>query len=136
MQLHILAQASSKAQIVSKLWISLSEVTGHSVTTSETRFNISTIPKDYHDFADVFSKSKAGKLTDHQPYDLKIILDEGTSPPHSQIYSLSQEELATLHKFIDKNLAKGLICPSCSSHGAPVLFIWKKYGSLGLCVDF
>ena len=78
MQLHILAQASSKAQIVSKLWISLSEVTGHSATTSKTKVNMSTVPKDYHDFADIFSKSKAGKLADHQPYDLKITLDEGT----------------------------------------------------------
>ena len=42
---------------------------------------MSTIPEDYHDFADIFSKSKASKLADHQPYDLKITLDEGTSPP-------------------------------------------------------
>jgi len=97
---------------------------------------MSTIPEDYHDFMDIFSKSKASKLADHRPYNLKITLDEGTSPPYSPIYSLSQEELAALHKFIDENLATGLICPSCSPHGAPVLFIQKKDGSLRLCVDF
>jgi len=84
----------------------------------------------------VFSKSKAGKLANHQPYDLKITLDEGTAPPFGPNYSLSQEELVALCKFIDENLATGFICPSCSSHGAPVLFIHKKDGSLQLCIDF
>jgi len=106
------------------------------MTNSKIPVDMRTIPKDYHDFVDVFSKSKAGKLADHQPYDLKITLDEGTSPPYGPIYSLSQEELTALHKFIDKNLATGLICPSCSSHGALVLFIWKKDSSLRLCIDF
>src|SRR5882724_9667131 len=138
MQLCILMQASSKARIVSNSGShSLrSLVTGHSVTTSETNIDMHTIPEDYHDFADIFSKSKAGKLADHQPYDLKITLDKGTSLPYGPIYSLSQEELATLPKFIDKNLATGLIHPSRSPHGAPVLFIQKKDGSLQLCVDF
>src|SRR5882672_1112399 len=71
-----------------------------------------------------------------RPYDLKITLDEGTALPYGPIYSLSQEELAALRKFIDENLATGFICPSSSSHGAPVLFIQKKDGSLRLCVDF
>ena len=119
-----------------QLQISLPEVTGHSMTTSETKVVMSTIPEDYHDFADVFSKSKASKLADHRPYDLKITLDEGTSPPYGLVYSLFREELAALQKFIDKNLATGLICPSCSPHGALVLFIWKKDSSLRLCVNF
>jgi len=106
------------------------------MTTSEIKVDMSTIPEDYHDFMDIFSKSKASKLADHRPYDLKITLDKGTSLPYSLIYSLSQEELAALHKFIDRNLAAGLICPSCSPHGAPVLFIWKKDGSLRCCIDF
>src|SRR5882724_12424702 len=41
--------------------------------------NMNSIPEEYHNFADVFSKSKAGKLAEHQPYDFKINLDEGTS---------------------------------------------------------
>jgi len=79
---------------------------------------------------DMFSKKKAGKLAKHQPYDLKITLDEGTTPPFGPIYSLSQEELVALHKFIDKNLATRFIHPSCSPCGAPVLFILKKDSSL------
>ena len=113
-----------------KLWISLPEVTGQSVTTSKIPVDMSSVPEDYHDFADVFSKSKAGKLADHRPYDLKITLDKGTALPFGPIYSLSQEELAALHKFIDENLATGFIRPSQSPHGVLVLFIQKKDGSL------
>ena len=92
-----------------QLRISLPEVTGH--LTSSTPVNLSALLEDYHDFTDVFSKSKAGKLAEHQPYDLKITLEKGTVPPFSPIYSLSQEELAALRKFIDENLAIGFICP-------------------------
>jgi len=62
-----------------QLQISLPEVTGHSMTTSKTPVDMSTVPEDYHDFVDVFSKSKAGKLADHRPYNLKITPDKGTS---------------------------------------------------------
>ena len=83
-----------------RLTISHPEVTGHSTATEPT-VDMNNVPEEYHDFADVFSKSKAGKLADHRPYDLKITLDEGTSPPFGPIYSLSQQELAALRKFID-----------------------------------
>src|SRR5882724_749745 len=119
-----------------QLWISHPEVTSQTTTTMEKMVDMNNIPEEYHNFADVFSKSKAGKLAEHRPYDLKINLDEGTAPPFGPIYSLSQEELAALRKFIDDNLATGFICPSCSPHGAPVLFICKKDGSLRLCVNF
>ena len=105
-------------------------------STATSLIDLTSLPKEYHDFVDVFSKSKAGKLTEHQPYDLKITLDKGTVPPFSPIYSLSQEELAALHKFIDENLATGFIRPSWSPCGAPVLFIRKKDGLLRLCVNF
>jgi len=58
MQLRILAQASLKARIVSNSGISLPEVTGHSTTTSKTKVDMSTIPEDYHNFMDIFSKSR------------------------------------------------------------------------------
>ena len=51
------------------------------------------------------------------------------------MYSLSQSEVGSLREFIDEHLHIGFIRPS-NSHGAPVLFIHKKDGSLQLCVDF
>ena len=119
-----------------RLQVTTPEVTGRSATNIPGLGNLDGVPKEYHNFADVFSKSKASILADHHPYDLKITLEDGASPPLGPIYSLSQEELLALRKFIDENTATRFICPSRSPHGAPVLFIQKKDRSLRLCCDF
>ena len=98
--------------------------------------DLSAIPEDYHEYRDVFSKSKAGTLPPHRPHDLKIELEEGAEPPIGRMYSLSETELVALRKFLDENLNNGFVRPSTSSHGAPILFVKKKDGSLRLCVDF
>ena len=58
--------------------------------------NMTGVLPDYHEFTDIFSKTHASAPTPHQPYDLKIELEEGTSPPFGPIYSLSQSELKSL----------------------------------------
>jgi len=98
--------------------------------------DLNIVPPEYCDYADVFSKVKASELPPHHNYDLKIELEEGTSPPLGTLYSLSPVELSTLRMFIDENLNTGFICPTASSHAALVLFVKKKDGSLRLCVDF
>ena len=119
-----------------RLQVVTPEATGRSATSLPGPVTLDGVLKEYHNFADVFSKSKAGILADHRPYDLKITLEDGASPPLRPIYSLSQEELLALRKFIDENTATWFIRPSRSPHGAPVLFIRKKDGSLRLCCDF
>ena len=108
----------------------------NSTQKSDTPVDLSPIPSEYHDYTDVFSKSKADTLPPHRPYDLKINLEEGTSPPLGPIYSLSPAELATLHEFIDEHLKSGFIHPTNSPYGAPILFVKKKNGQLQLCMDF
>jgi hypothetical protein len=98
--------------------------------------NLSDIPPEYHEFADVFSKAKASQLPPHREHDLKIDLEEGTSPPLGTLYSLSVTELEALRTFLDENLTNGFIRSATSAHAAPVLFVRKKDGSLRLCVDF
>ena len=56
-------------------------------TTSEDS-DLSRIPLDYHNFANVFSKTKADILAPHCEHDLKIDLEEGTSPPIGTTYIL------------------------------------------------
>jgi len=97
--------------------------------------DLSSVPEAYHDFADIFSKAKASVLTPYREYDLKIELEEGAPLPPGRLYSLSPI-LETLRGFIDENLRFGFICPTSSSHAAPVLFVKKKDGSLRLCVDY
>jgi hypothetical protein len=94
------------------------------------------VPDVYHEFTDVFSKVRADTLAPHRPYDIKINLEEGASPPISPIYSLSASELKALPEFIDEHLNIGYIRASHSSHDAPVLFVRKKDRLLRICVDF
>jgi len=98
--------------------------------------NLSNISSKYHEFANVFSKTKAETLPPHCPYDLKINLEEGTQSPVGPIYSLSASEQEALKEFIEENLNTDFIQLTSSLHSALVLFIKKKDGSLCLCVDF
>jgi hypothetical protein len=75
----------------------------------ELPIDLSSIPEEYHEFANVFSKTHADTLPSHRHYDLKIDLEEGISPLISPIYSLSQTELDALCEFIDENLSIGFI---------------------------
>jgi hypothetical protein len=94
------------------------------------------IPREYRDFADVFSELKANNLPEHRTYDHKIELQEGAEPPFGPIYSLSEVELTTLKEYLQDNIEKGFIRTSTSPAGSPVLFVKKKDGSLRLCVDY
>ena len=107
-----------------------------STQKSDTLVDLSSVPLEYHDYADVFRKSKANTLPPHRPYDLKINLEEGTSPPLGLIYSLSPAELAALCEFINEHLKSSFICHTNSPYRAPILFIKKKNGQLWLCIDF
>ena len=104
--------------------------------SSVSSSDLSGIPPEYQDFADVFSEEEAYSLPPHRDFDLKIETIEGEVPPVGHIYSLSQAELSALREFIDKNLKANFIYPSRSTHGAPILFVKKKDGSLRLCVDY
>jgi len=52
------------------------DIQANSTKLAETP-DLSNIPSEYHEFADVFSKTKAEVLAPHHPYDLKIDLEEG-----------------------------------------------------------
>jgi transposase InsO family protein len=96
----------------------------------------SIVPPDYTDFSEVFSKESASVLPPHRPYDHRIPLEPGTTPPFGPLYSLSEVELKALDEYIKENLSKGYIRASTSSAGAPILFIKKRDGGLRLCVDY
>jgi len=68
---------------------------GNSAKSEET-IDLSNVLQEYHDYSNIFSKNKADMLLPHQPCDLKIELEEGTSLPLGTVYSLSQNELKAL----------------------------------------
>ena len=93
-------------------------------------------PKEYQDFATLFSEKEANRLPPYRPGDHRIQLHEGTTPSFGPRYSLSKQELEALRKWLDDNLAKGFIRTLLSPAGSPILFVKKKDGSLPLCVDY
>lgn len=103
--------------------------------TSDVVVHPVTIPREYEDVAEVFSKAAADELPEHGPHDHSIELSEGT-PGFGPLYNLSASELATLKGYLEDNLAKGFIRKSSSPAGAPILFVKKKDGTLRLCVDY
>jgi len=86
---------------------------------------------------EVFSKKEADSLPPHRGHlDHHIPLVDSAKLTFGPIYNLLEMELRVLKKYLEDKLAKGLICPSTSPFGSPVLFIKKPDGSLCLCVDY
>lgn len=59
-----------------------------------------------------------------------------TSPISKPAYRLSPKEKAEVERQVKELLERGLICPSHSPYGAPVLFVQKKDGALRMCIDY
>jgi len=91
-----------------KLCLRSSNIQANSTKLAETS-NLSNVSSEYHEFADIFSKTKAEVLLPHHPYDLKINLEEGAQPPVGPIYSLLASEQEALKEFIEENLNMGFI---------------------------
>ena len=91
-----------------KLCLHSLDIQANSAKLVETS-DLSNVPSKYHEFANVFSKTKAEVLAPYHPYDLKINLEEGAQPPVGPIYSLSVSEQEVLKKFIEENLNIGFI---------------------------
>ena len=68
--------------------------------------------------------------------DFRIDLVPGTEPISKTPYRMIAHELVELKVQLEELLAKGLIRPSVSPWGAPVIFVKKKDGSLRLCIDY
>ena len=94
------------------------------------------LPKEYHEFADVFSRGDLDVLPPYRPYDHRVPVQENAKLPFSRLYSMLQNELEVLKKYLDDNLRKGFISPSSSLVASPVLFVKKPGGGLRLCVDY
>ena len=64
-------------------------------------------------------------------------IDTGDHPPISKpAYRLSPKEKEEVQRQVTELLGKGLIQPSQSPYGAPVLFVQKKDGTLRMCIDY
>ncbi len=95
------------------------------------------VPREYIDFADIFSPKLAVELPEHTEInDYAIELVDDWQPLYSPIYSLRLIELETLKAYIENNLANSFIKSSKFPTRVPIFFDKKPDGSLGLYVDY
>jgi hypothetical protein len=94
------------------------------------------LPKQYHEFVDVFKHKTDFKLPPHQSVDHGINLKPGEEPPYKKGFPMNPEQLKAVKKYIDKELAKGTIEESKSSCASLVLIVRKPNGGLRICVDY
>ena len=86
------------------------------------------------DFPKVFQEVSG--LPPNREIEFAIELLPGTTPISKAPYRMAPTELIELKKQLQELLDKGLIQPSVSPWGAPVLFVRKKDGSLRLCINY
>jgi hypothetical protein len=88
------------------------------------------------EFQDIFSETPkaGGALVDLPEHAIKLI--PGAKAPFRRNYRLSPLELQELRTQVAEFLAKGIITPSNSPFGAPVLFVPKPGGGLRFTLDY
>ena len=131
---NMLVQQASYAknmEIFSILIRNIKKALAPKSTTNPTK----KLPTEYHDFFDVFFQADSNILPLHHPYDHKIPLMEEKTPPWSLLYSMSQDKLKVLKKYLEKNLSKGFIRASSSPALSHVFFASKPEGGLQFCID-
>jgi hypothetical protein len=87
------------------------------------------------EFADVFREELPG-MPPERELEFTIDLKPRTKPIARAPYRMSTLELQELKMQLKELLDMGLICPSVSPWGAPVIFIRKKDRSWRLCIDY
>jgi hypothetical protein len=94
------------------------------------------VPREYHDYLDIFDEDKANQFPDTRPWDHKIEMKSGFEPKSFKTYNLTPEEQVELDKFLKENLDKGYIKPLQSPMASPFFFVKKKDGKLRPCQDY
>jgi hypothetical protein len=87
------------------------------------------------EYPDVFPEELPGMPPDR---DIEFIIElvPGTAPIAQRPYRMNPQELKELKKQLADMLSKGLIHPSASPWGSPVIFVDKRDGTIRLCVDY
>jgi RNase H-like domain found in reverse transcriptase/Reverse transcriptase (RNA-dependent DNA polymerase)/Integrase zinc binding domain/Integrase core domain len=87
------------------------------------------------EFQDVFKSELPGLPPERTTFHT-IPLKPGAEPPSRRMHRLSKLEHEETIRQTRLLLQKGLIEPSHSPYGAPILFVSKPDGTLRMCVDF
>ncbi|KAK3567221.1 hypothetical protein QTP86_014214 [Hemibagrus guttatus] len=106
-----------------------------SVESPETNAR-GTLPREYSDLQEVFSKVRATHLPPHRPWDCAIKLFPNAMLPKNRVYPLSLPETKAMEDYIEEALSAGHIHISTSPVAAGFFFVKKKDGGLHPCIDY
>jgi hypothetical protein len=114
-----------------KLWINLKEnlATKLASEANQKKPDLTPeqlVPREYHDYLDIFNENKANRFPDTRPWDHKIEMKSGFEPKSFKTYNMTPEEQVELDKFLKENLDKGYIKPSQSPMASPFFFVKKR----------
>ena len=88
------------------------------------------VPKQYRDFAIVFSEEESQRLPRYQPWDHAIDLEpDAVQKWKIKLYPMSPNVQLELDKFLTEHIQKGYLVPSKSPMASPVFFIKRRTGS-------
>ena len=104
--------------------------------TKEKEVQLERLPRKYWQYKELFLDEKAEMLAPRRTFHHAINLKEGATLPWGPIYPMSAYHLEELNKYLCKMFAQGKMVHSKSPAGAPILFVPKPNGKLGLCVDY
>jgi hypothetical protein len=95
------------------------------------------LPKEYQEFARLFSNEAADRFPPAREWDHTIDLKLGAPDAlDCKVYPMTRDEDTTLKKFLDEMVAKGYIRPSKSPYVSPFFFVKKKDGKLQPVQDY
>ena len=92
------------------------------------------LPYVVSDYTDVFEEVRG--LPPDRELEFEIVLRKDASSIWKPTYQLGKPELDALKTELDDLMSKGLIRPSVSPWGAPILLVGKKDGGKRLCIDY
>jgi hypothetical protein len=99
--------------------------------------NEAELPKEYKEFARLFSDEAADRFPPSRDWDHAIDLKPGAPDAlDCKVYPMTRGEDTALEKFLDKMVAKGYIRPSKSPYASPFFFVKKKDRKLRPVQDY
>jgi hypothetical protein len=95
------------------------------------------LPKEYQEFARLFSNEAADRFPPAREWDHVIDLKPGAPDVlDCKVYPMTRDEDTALEKFLNEMVAKGYIRPSKSPYASPFFFVKKKDGKLQPVQDY
>jgi hypothetical protein len=95
------------------------------------------LPKEYQEFARLFSNEAADRFPPSREWDHAIDLKPGAPDAMDcKVYPMTRDEDVSLEKFLDEMVGKGYIRPSKSPYALPFFFVKKKDGKLRPVQDY